>query len=75
MNQYCRYCINCVLGDAPYCSKHEKTMNESYVKRTNKCKDFDFCEIDVFDHDHKYTPRKQRQINDLEKNQITWRFE
>ena len=72
MNQYCRYCAHCIYGDALYCAAQNGVMDEKSAKQVNKCKDFDFCEIDVFDHERTYKPR---QISELAKNQIKfdWR--
>ena len=61
MKQYCRYCAACCYGDAIWCSAKEKTMSESTAKSPNKCKDFVFCELDVFDLEHKYKPRKEKE--------------
>ena len=58
MKQYCRYCAHCHYGDAVYCSIYEKTMSESTAKSSNRCKKFAFAEIDVFDTDKTYKPRK-----------------
>jgi len=33
MNQYCRYCSNCIYGDVFYCDEKEITMNEEEVKQ------------------------------------------
>lgn len=62
MKQYCRYCTLCVYGDAVYCSKKEKTMSEEKAKRVNNCKDFDFNEIDVFNPERIYKPRKKVDV-------------
>ncbi len=61
MNQYCRYCSNCIYGDVFYCDEKEITMNEEEVKRSNKCKYFQFCEIDVIDQNRTYKPRKMNK--------------
>lgn len=67
MIQYCRYCSYCCYGDVVYCEKYKKTMAEERAKRVNKCKDFEFNEIDVFNPDHTYKERKTKDKN----NRIT----
>lgn len=57
MKQYCRYCGFCSEGDVFYCSDHDEVLSEGKIKRVNHCKDFAFTEEDVFNPDHKYTPR------------------
>lgn len=57
MKQYCRYCAFCFEGDVFYCSDHDEVLSEVKIKRVNHCKDFAFTEEDVFNPDHKYTPR------------------
>ena len=57
MKQYCRYCAFCSEGDVFYCSDHDEVLSEGKIKRVNHCKDFTFTEEDVFNPDHKYTPR------------------
>lgn len=64
MKQYCRYCSNCHCGDVVYCDVKQKTMSEEKAKRVNHCRDFDFCELDVFydgDMDKVYKPREPKQ--------------
>lgn len=61
MKQYCRYCTNCVYGDCVYCSELRKIMSESSAKTVNNCKHFIFNEIDVFDFNKVYKPRKAKQ--------------
>ena len=59
MAQYCRYCNNLVTGNGTYCTFHMKELSDSYAKRTNKCKDFEFNPIDAYGENEKgYTPRK-----------------
>lgn len=62
MNQYCRYCTNCVYGDVVYCSERNFVMSEATAKRCNNCKDFEFNEIDVFNIDKKYKPKRKTNI-------------
>ena len=65
MKQYCRYCSNCIVGDAVYCEALKMTMTEEKAKRVNRCKGFVFNEIDVFDLDKRYKPRKvKREIQE-----------
>ena len=61
MKQYCRYCSNCIVGDAVYCEALNKTMSEEKAKRVNRCKEFVFNEIDVFDLEKRYKPRKAKK--------------
>ena len=57
MTQYCRYCVNLVVGDAIWCGAKEKTMSEASAKSRNKCKRFAFNEIDAFDLSRSYAPK------------------
>lgn len=57
MKQYCRYCIYLVTGNGTYCEKHERELRDSYCKSTNKCKDFEFCEMDAYAETAGYKPR------------------
>lgn len=59
MKQYCRYCGSCVYGDVPYCEVKDKVLTESYIKRENHCKTFEFCNIDVITG-KEYAPRKHK---------------
>lgn len=63
-NHKCRYCINANMidEDLAYCSVNNDTKDKRQCTRENKCKDFDFCEIDVFDLDKKYKPRPKKYI-------------
>lgn len=63
MKQYCRYCANCVQVDEDvcYCEKSRETFWGDKAKRVNKCKDFVFNEIDVFDLDRTYKPIESRR--------------
>lgn len=60
MKQYCRYCNHCINGDAVYCEALKITISEEKAKRVNHCKEFVFNEIDVFDLDKRYKPRKKK---------------
>ena len=61
MKQYCRYCSHCSYGDIVYCKLLKKTMSEDKAKKLQKCKYFEFCEIDVFNPDHRYKARQKKQ--------------
>ena len=54
MKQYCRYCANCTYGDGAYCDVKKKVMRDSTIRSINKCKYFEFNEIDVLDFDKTY---------------------
>lgn len=58
MNQYCRYCCNCVAqdDDVAVCTIRNETVNKKTVR--NSCKDFEFNEIDAFDLNRTYKPRE-----------------
>lgn len=61
MKQYCRYCAALIVGDFPYCRTKERFVSEYAAKRTNNCKDFEFCETDAFlENPRPYTPRKKK---------------
>ena len=70
MKQYCRYCSYCHYGDVAYCEKLNKTISDEKAKRINRCKYFDFLEIDVFNPDNTYKERpkkiKDNQMNIFE---------
>lgn len=34
VNQKCRYCANCIVGDVVYCDLKHKTMSDSTSKAT-----------------------------------------
>lgn len=48
MNQKCRYCANCIIGDVAYCEVKNKTMSGATAKRINKCCDFEFNPMDAY---------------------------
>lgn len=60
MTQYCRYCTYMICGDANYCTVKWTTFSDAYICHTNKCKDFEFNEIDALDINHTYTPRESK---------------
>ena len=57
MKQYCRYCANCFDADEIICTIHQVQISEQSAKRVNQCEDFLFTEVDLFNPDHRYTPR------------------
>lgn len=59
MKQYCRYCTGLVTGNGIYCTTLNKEKTEASTKVVNYCKHFEFCEIDAYDLDHKYKPKRQ----------------
>lgn len=63
MKQYCRYCVLCnqVDDDICYCSESKRTFDGAKARRVNKCKDFIFNEIDVFDLERKYNSVEGRK--------------
>ena len=61
MKQYCRYCVWLCINNCCYCDKHEKVIAESTARTTNKCKDFEFCEVDAFMETDGYKPRAPRR--------------
>lgn len=64
MNQYCRYCNNMVCGDANYCSVKKRCYSDEHIKRTNKCKDFEFNPMDALgENPDGYKPREKKQMN------------
>ena len=61
MKQYCRYCANANwYDDSVYCHVKNTLISQKASCRTNKCKDFDLNEIDVFDIEKKYKPRTEK---------------
>jgi len=69
VKQYCRYCANAVLidEDIAYCEVKQHQRPKQLCVTPNKCKDFGFNEMDVFDIEKTYKPRVMKR--DLE-NQI-----
>lgn len=67
MKQYCRYCANAVLAESEdiiWCKIKKVTKHKSSCVRINKCKAFEFNEIDVFwigEFDKIYKPRQPRK--------------
>ena len=71
--QYCRYCNNLVTGNGIYCTEREKELSEAYTKTPNRCKFFEFNEIDAYGSDKPYKPRKIKE--DTEHEQFRLEFE
>jgi hypothetical protein len=40
-------------------------MNDDAIKRVNKCKDFEFNEIDVLNENKRYKPRKEKNYRQM----------
>ena len=57
MAQYCRYCNNLVTGNGTYCTLLNRELKDSYCKSVNKCKNYEFNEIDAYDNEKRYKPR------------------
>lgn len=69
MTQYCRYCNNMVCGDANYCSVRQETYSTAFIKRSNKCKDFEFNPIDaLFENVEGYRPRQKKEKSEKAEN-------
>ena len=67
----CRWCTALVTGNGIYCQTHDKCLSESYTKRVNKCKDWNFVNIDAYTFgEYKERVRNDKQV----KGQITLRF-
>ena len=65
IKQYCRYCAeataSCDFENIVWCEAHQKEMTSASAKRANNCKDFVFCEIDIFNPEHKYKPLQKKE--------------
>lgn len=53
----CRWCSELTTGNGIYCAVKKKTLSESSTKRVNKCKYFQFVNIDAYDLTSEYKPR------------------
>lgn len=71
MKQYCRYCIHLATGNGTWCGEQKKTMSDSTAKSVNKCKSFEFCEIDAFGETDGYKPRETPEHSLTGENQMT----
>lgn len=71
MVQYCRYCNNMVCSDVNYCNVKKQTFTDKQICRTNKCKDFEFNEIDALGLIDTYKPRvKQKTTTGYEQIEL-----
>ena len=61
MKKYCRYCSYAFIAEENciYCEVKKDLINNQKAKLINKCKDFNFNEIDVFDIKNIYKPRSE----------------
>lgn len=73
MKQYCRYCAYAcqIENDMCWCNKRGFTMKKTEASRLNKCKDFGFNEIDVFNIEHRYKPREKRNNDNQNDKQLS----
>lgn len=44
----------------------EKELSDSYIKHSNKCRDFEFCSMDVYDENRVYRPRNKKVKNPVD---------
>ena len=63
MKQYCRYCshANCVEEDVMWCEITKSTSTKKQACRVNKCKDFEFNPMDVFNLNKIYKPKEKKE--------------
>ena len=61
MTQYCRYCTACFVANGNWCEIKQKPLTDAQIKHSNKCRDFEFCSMDVYDENRTYQPRKKKQ--------------
>ena len=54
--QACVYCSHMVVGDVNWCDDHQRAYADSTIRGGNRCKDFEFCEINAEHPDHTYRP-------------------
>lgn len=54
----CRWCCELITGNGIYCEAKNKCLSESYTKRVNKCRDFQFTDMDAYTFE-RYKPRVQ----------------
>ena len=62
MKQYCRYCAYLTTGNGIYCGAKDRILSEQTTKRVNTCRQFEFNEIDAYDLERKYKPRRSKTI-------------
>ena len=76
MTQYCRYCTACCVANGNWCEIKQKPLTDAQIKHSNKCRDFEFCSMDVYDENRTYQPRQARKIlkviNDITEEQMTF---
>ena len=76
MTQYCRYCTACHVANGNWCEIKEKELTDAQIKHSNKCRDFEFCSMDVYDENRTYQPRAVkkviRTINEVIADQLTF---
>ena len=62
MKQYCRYCSHAnLVGDYEfYCEIKNKVYGEAKGKHTNKCKDFEFNQVDLYSPYYTFREYKPR---------------
>ena len=75
MKQYCRYCAHLCAGNGVWCAAKNTELRESTAKSVNKCKDFEFCEIDAFGETDGYKPRRPRWPASEENGKNQFRME
>ena len=63
MTQFCRYCSHMICGDVNYCEIKETTYTDKQIKRTNQCRQFEFCSLDALYGVYTYQPRPKKKIN------------
>lgn len=63
MKQYCRYCEHayCVEEDVMWCEITKSTSSKKQACRENKCKDFEFNPMDVFNLNKIYKPKEKKE--------------
>ena len=44
----CRWCSSLTTGNGIYCGALKRTKSEPSTKRVNRCRYFEFCEIDAY---------------------------
>lgn len=68
MKQYCRYCGFACDGDVYYCTEKDKMLSESMLKRTNHCKSYGDCGMDLITgKDHNSTKETRNKEHTVEK--------